>query len=160
MIRLVRAHVEPYLADVRSLFLEYAAGLPVDLHLQGFGDELAALPGLYAPPAGAILLARDGKLPVGCVALRPLQSGTCEMKRLFVIPQRRRSGVGRQLAEAIVGEAREVGYDTMLLDTLETMGPAIALYASLGFRRCPEYGHHPYPGTIAMRLNLREATCS
>lgn len=158
MIRVIPAHADLHLADVRRLFLEYAAELMIDLGLQGFDEELATLPGRYAPPAGAILLAREAERSVGCVALRPLQPGTCEMKRLYVIPQRRYAGIGRLLAEAIIANARDIGYDTMLLDTLDSMRPAIALYASMGFKPCPEYGYHPYPGTLAMRLNLKEAT--
>lgn len=144
------------LEAVASLFVEYAASLEIDLAYQSFGDELASLPGRYAPPQGALLLAGapDGE-PIGCVGLRPLASeGACEMKRLYVAPAGRGTGLGRALAEAIVAEARRIGYREMLLDTLPSMAAALGLYRSLGFRPAAPYYATPVPGTIFLHLCL------
>src|SRR5262245_5046211 len=119
--------------SVRALFQEYQAGLGVDLRFQGFAEELADLPGAYAPPAGRLYLALQRHEPAGCVALRPLEQATCEMKRLFVRPAHRGCGIGRMLAERVLGEARAIGYERIVLDTLPAMQEAQALYATLGF---------------------------
>jgi GNAT superfamily N-acetyltransferase len=143
-------------AATRELFEAYAASLPVDLAYQEFGTELAELPGQYAPPRGELLLARDpAGATLGCVALRPIAiEGCCEMKRLFLRPTARRLGVGRALAEAIVKEARRIGYRELRLDTLPTMAAALSLYAQMGFERIPPYYKPTPPGTIFMRLEL------
>lgn len=142
------------LALARALFEEYAAWLKVDLCFQGFAAELTGLPGLYAPPQGRLLLARQQGQAAGCVALRPLEPGVCEMKRLFVRPAFRRQKVGRLLAERVIGEAGEIGYARMRLDTLPSMAAAIALYESLGFSRCPRYYETPLKETVFMELRL------
>ena len=140
--------------DVRALLREYAASLPFELDFQDFDRELAGLPGAYAPPRGALLVARlDGRV-AGCVALRPSTGDVCEMKRLFVRPAARGAGLGRRLAAAIVAEARRLGYARMRLDTTPGMETAQALYEELGFRETAPYTHNPVPGTRFLELEL------
>jgi putative acetyltransferase len=126
-----------FLALVRRLFEEYAESLDTDLGFQDFSAELAGLPGCYAPPQGRLLLALDGQVPAGCVALRQLDGKICEMKRLYVRPQYRGTGLGRLLAERVIAEAKLAGYRQMRLDTLPSMAPARLLYQQLGFREIP-----------------------
>jgi putative acetyltransferase len=157
---LVRPSTTP--ADVsafRTLCLEYAKTLEYtgecrSLEVQCFDTEMATLPGAYAPPRGEILLAWDGLDPVGCVALRPLSDGICEMKRMYVRPAGRGKGVGRLLATALIDAARARGYRAMRLDTGATMVHAAALYRSLGFREIPAYNRDPVPGTMWFELTL------
>ena len=140
---------------VRGLFREYAGGLGVDLCFQDFDRELAGLPGDYGPPAGRLLLASDAEQAVGCGALRKLDDGACEMKRLYVRKSARGTGLGRRMAEALIGEARLIGYDRMRLDTLPSMGEAITLYRSLGFVSIAPYRKNPVPGALFLELALR-----
>ncbi len=147
------------LADTIALFKSYAEGLGVDLAYQGFADELAAMPGKYAPPGGELLLARaaDGT-PLGCVALRPMDPpGCCEMKRLYVAPAARGLGLGRGLALAVVAAAERIGYRELRLDTLPTMDEAIALYRTLGFAPIAPYYDTPIVGTRFLAKQLGPA---
>jgi putative acetyltransferase len=138
------------LEEVRALFREYAESLPFALDFQDFDDELAALPGAYAPPRGALLLARGA----GCVGLRPFEDTTCEMKRLYVRPSARGTGLGRRLAEAIVAEARRLGYSHMRLDTVSGMDSAQSLYERLGFYEIGPYRPNPIAGARFLELEL------
>lgn len=142
------------IAQVRELFLEYQSTLGVDLCFQGFAEELAALPGHYAPPAGRLLLASNGASVLGVVALRPILSADCEMKRLYVRASGRGAGLGRLLTEALIKEARLAGYRRVLLDTLPSMTEAQALYRSMGFVEISPYCHNPIAGTRYMALHL------
>lgn len=141
-------------AEVRRLFEEYAASVGFSLCFQGFDQELAGLPGRYAPPSGALLIARDGHSSAGCVALRKIGDGICEMKRLYVRPSFQRTGLGRRLVDAILVEARQREYSAMRLDTVPSMKAAIALYESLGFREIPPYTENPIEGARYLELRL------
>jgi GNAT superfamily N-acetyltransferase len=143
---------------VRAIFQEYADSLDVDLAFQNFAEELAELPGEYAPPRGLLLLAEvDGSI-AGCCALRPVDTvdyaNACEMKRLFVRKAFRGFGLGRQLAEAILDAARQAGYASVLLDTLDSMESARALYAELGFEEIPPYYHNPVAGAHYLKADI------
>jgi ribosomal protein S18 acetylase RimI-like enzyme len=146
--------------EARELFLEYAAALDVDLCFQGFDREVATLPGDYARPRGRLLLAHVDGLAAGCVAMRPLDRSTCEMKRLYVRPERRGRNIGRSLALAVIAAAREEGYERMRLDTLPEMIEARLLYQSLGFREIEPYYDSPAAGTRFMELDLSAAAAS
>jgi putative acetyltransferase len=144
------------LPTIRAMFREYADSMGLDLEFQNFSEELAGLPGKYAPPSGCILLARVDHEPAGCVALRPLGDGVCEMKRLYVRPGYRGLKLGRRLAERIIQQARDLGYERMRLDTIASrMGDAVALYGALGFRGIPPYCDNPYSDAMFMELSLK-----
>ena len=144
------------LAAIVTLFEAYAASLAVDLAYQDFAAELVALPGRYAPPRGALLIARDADgNALGCVAMRPLNDpNRCEMKRLYVAPAGRGLGLGRLLMQALIEEARRIGYREMRLDTLPGMTVAQALYRAAGFEPVEPYYETPIAGTVFMRLGL------
>jgi len=138
----------------RLLLREYAASLDVDLCFQGFEQELERLASDYGPPQGAFLFAEEGGVAVGCVAVRRHAEGVAELKRLYVRPTARGQGLGRQLAEAMIAEARRLGYQRMVLDTLPSMHAARALYGALGFRPTTAYRLNPVAGTVYLELVL------
>ena len=141
-------------AAAALLFKEYADQLPIGLEFQGFEAELEQLPDMYAPPGGCLLIGRCGFDALGCGAVRRLKAGACEMKRLYLRPHARGSGLGRRIAQALVSRARELGYARMYLDTLEGMAAARAVYRSLGFRETAPYYLNPFPGVVYMELDL------
>jgi GNAT superfamily N-acetyltransferase len=158
--RLTTAQSAADIDAVRALFREYASSTAFEpafheyLVIQHFADELARLPGVYAPPEGRLLLATVAGEPAGCVAFKRLEAGICEMKRLYVRPAFRAQGLGRVLAESIIAAARDAGYHTMRLDTLPAMRSAQALYASLGFREIAPYRENPVEGAVFMERSL------
>ena len=159
-IQLLQADTPALLAHVRELFREYADGLQVDLCFQNFEQELAALPGPYAEPGGALLVALVDGQPAGCGALRPLPEvdypNACEMKRLFVRRAFRRFGLGRLVTQQLLDLATRAGYSSLLLDTLDEMEAARGLYASLGFEEIPPYYFNPLPGAHYLKVELDE----
>jgi ribosomal protein S18 acetylase RimI-like enzyme len=151
----VQAETPAEIADVRTLFNEYAESLGFSLCFQSFNEELAGLPWEYAPPSGRLLLATSNDVAAGCVALHRLESGICEMKRLYVRPQFRGTGLGRRLAQEIITQARQIGYARMRLDTIvSAMGRAVELYRDLGFLEIPPYRENPIPSALYMELEL------
>ena len=139
----------------RQLFEEYAAGLGISLCFQNFDQELAELPGQYVPPAGRLILAIENSQVAGCVALRRIGEDVCEMKRLYVRPNFRGRGLGRELTENLLSDARAIGYKVMRLDTIPgKMDQALAMYRSLGFREIAPYYSNPVAGAVFMELTL------
>lgn len=155
VVRIFGAKSVSEIAQVRELFLEYAESLGFSLCFQGFDQELAGLPGDYAPPDGRLLLAEYESQLAGCVALHKLEPQICEMKRLYLRPQFRGKGLGRALAERAIVEARAIGYGSMRLDTVEPiMKDAVAMYRRLGFREIAAYRVNPIAGAMYMELEL------
>jgi GNAT superfamily N-acetyltransferase len=151
----IQAEEPKQIAQARELFLEYAQSLGFSLCFQNFDKELAELPGDYAPPDGRLLLAEHQGRLAGCVALHKLESGVCEMKRLYLRPQFRGKGFGLALAERIIAEARQIGYQRMRLDTVEpVMKDAVAMYRKLGFKEIAPYRTNPIAGAQYMELEL------
>jgi GNAT superfamily N-acetyltransferase len=152
------------IAEIRQLLREYEAWLGTDLCFQDFENELAGLPGSYAPPPGRLLIATAknaaGNRSAGCVALRPFDESVCEMKRLFVRADFRGTGLGRRLALAIIDEARVIGYRKMRLDTLPQQREAHQLYASLAFREIRPYRPNPIAGSLFLELDLDASATS
>jgi len=150
--------IEPARADdldaVRDLFRAYERWLGISLEFQGFAQELATLPGKYAPPSGALLVARIDGAVVGVVAMRPHAPGICEMKRLYVRPEHLGAGIGRALARAVIEAGRAAGHKTMRLDTMARMTAAVALYRALGFREIPAYRFNPEADVLYFELGL------
>ena len=154
MIEIIPARSAAEIESVRHLFREYSELVAEALCFQGFDEELAGLPGAYVPPGGALLLARGPDGDAGCVALRRLNADDCEMKRLYVRPGHRGTGLGRRLTEAILGEARRSGYRRIVLDTLPKLREAITMYRGMGFRESAPYLACPTPGAICFELRL------
>jgi GNAT superfamily N-acetyltransferase len=154
-MQIVRVESASQLAQVRELFEEYWASFGFTPCFQNFGAEVAGLPGDYAPPGGRLALAMIEGQAAGCVALRQFDAGRCEAKRLFVRPQVRNRGVGRQLLDWVIAEARAAGYREMVGDTMPVMEKALEMYDRLGFERTEPYSDHPTPGAIFLRLKLR-----
>ena len=145
----------PEMTATAALFRAYAKTLDIDLAPQGFAKEVDALPGIYGPPSGEIILAKRGDHVLGCIALKALEPPhTCEIKRLFVREQARGLGVGKALVEAAIQAARDLGYAEIKLDTLPQMQGAIALYKTCGFSPIAAYGSHPYPGLLCLGKTL------
>jgi len=155
VLTFAQAESPAQIAKARELFLEYAHSLGFSLCFQNFDQELASLPGDYAPPEGRLLLAEYEAQLAGCVALHELESGICEMKRLYLRPLFRGKGLGRALAERIIAEARQIGYRRMRLDTVEpVMRDAVAMYLKLGFKEVAPYRLNPIAGAMYMELEL------
>jgi len=155
VLRITQVTSDNDIQQARQLFQQYEASLGISLCFQNFAAELANLPGDYAPPRGRLLLAREFDQVMGCVALRRHGPTTCEMKRLFVRPEYRDRGLGRVLVEAIIEEARKIGYAHMRLDTIaDRMDRAVALYRSIGFVEIPPYRNNPVDSATFMELDL------
>jgi putative acetyltransferase len=154
-MRIFQANIEKEIEQARELFQEYETGMGTTPCFQNFSQELAQLPGDYGPPAGRLLLVSEDDQLAGCIALRKLGPCACEMKRLFLRPSFRGSGLGRILVDAVIQEARNIGYTRLRLETLPgKMDRAIALYHSLGFTEIPPYNENPVEATTFMELNL------
>jgi putative acetyltransferase len=154
-ITTTQAESATQIAAIRELFLQYANSLGFSLCFQSFDQELASLPGDYAPPDGRLLLATSNGQPAGCVALHKVAPEICEMKRLYIRPQFRGKDLGRELAERIIADARHIGYKRLRLDTVEpVMKTAVAMYRQLGFREIPPYRQNPIAGALYMELQL------
>jgi carbonic anhydrase len=152
--RIVPAHQPEEVEIIRELFREYAESAGDGFCFKGFEEELAALPGDYAPPGGRLYLVYMKYEPAGCVGMRKIQDDTCEMKRLYVRPLHRGKGIGRQLVLQLVKDARKLGYSRMRLDTMPYMKRAQALYRAMGFKRIDSYRADPVPGALYFELNL------
>jgi len=154
-IDLLQVTLPEHIEQARSLFLEYGRSLGFSLCFQSFDEELRSLPGAYGPPSGRLLLARYANHAAGCIALRKLEAGICEMKRLYVRPDDRGRGLGRMLVERVIAEARAIGYERMRLDTIESaMKDAIALYRRMGFKEIAPYSAIPIESALWMELLL------
>ena len=155
-MQIITAAEPEQIDQARELFKEYAAGLGIDLCFQNFAHELETLPGDYAQPEGRLMLAYADAEVAGCVALRKLAADTCEMKRLYIRDKFRGTGLGRKMAENVISNARNIGYERMRLDTLPgKMDKAIELYRSLGFKEIEPYYDNPVEGALFMELSLR-----
>lgn len=153
-MELINVRDKSHLTIIRELFLEYAEPLGFSLCFQDFDKELAELPGEYAPPTGRLILAFVDSIPCGCVALRKLEEGICEMKRLYIKPGFRGKGFGKLLVNAVIEEAKKIGYTKMRLDTVPKMKEAINLYIEIGFKEIEPYRENPIDGALYMEMDL------
>jgi putative acetyltransferase len=154
MLEIIHATSKEEIESIRKLFLEYASTLNFSLCFQNFEKELRELPGFYSIPNGRLLLAYWNNELAGCIALRNIEEGICEMKRLFVRPEYRGKKIGYELTKYIIDESRKIGYKFMRLDTIETMKEAISLYSKLGFYKIKPYSENPIERTVFMELKL------
>lgn len=154
MLKIIKAKTKDHFEQMRELVVQYAAALGFNLEFQGFDHEMSTLPDAYAPPGGCMLLAKMNGKFVGCVALRDLGNGICEMKRLYVMPKYRGVKIGAKLVQALVQEARRLRYERMRLDTVVSMEAANRLYASLGFYQIDAYCHNPLDHAMYYELKL------
>jgi len=155
VVEIIQATTAEEIEQTRTIFLEYAAYLGVDFLFQGFVEELAALPGEYAPPQGRLYLALDDGQVAGCIALHSFEPGVGEMKRMYVRPGHRGKRIGRLLAQRLIDNARSIGYKSIKLDSIRKLKEACALYQSLGFVECAPYRYNPFDDAVYMELNLR-----
>ena len=156
MIKIVEANTNEFIEKTKELIREYAQSLEFDLGFQDFDKEMENFPGQYALPGGCLYVALDENQPIGCVALRDLGHGICEMKRLYVKPFFRGQKVGKLLAEVVIKAARDMGYDFMRLDTIPSMKHANMLYNALGFEQIAPYRFNPLDGATFFELNLKK----
>jgi ribosomal protein S18 acetylase RimI-like enzyme len=156
MIKIAEADTKEFVENAKKLIREYAQSLEFDLGFQDFDNEMVNFPGQYVFPRGCLYIALNANQPIGCVALRDLGQGICEMKRLYVKPHFRGQKVGKLLAEAVIKAARNMGYDYMRLDTIPSMRHANMLYTSLGFKQIAPYRFNPIEGATFFELNLKE----
>jgi ribosomal protein S18 acetylase RimI-like enzyme len=157
MLEIIEAETPEQIAQARALFREYETWIELALCFQNFDEEVATLPGKYAAPEGRLLLAFVDQKLAGCIALRKLETGVCEMKRLFVKSEFRGQKIGIALIEKLIEEARKIGYAQIRLDTFPPkMAKAVSLYESYGFRPIPPYYENPYDDTLFMEKNLRD----
>ena len=154
MIEIIHVETKDQVSIIRELFLEYATSLGFSLCFQDFDKELAGLPGEYAPPDGRLILALDDTDAIGCIALRKLDEGICEMKRLYVKPSGRGKGLGKLLVQTVIDEAVKIGYKKMRLDTVPKMKEAIDLYLKIGFKEIKPYRENPIEGALYMEMEL------
>lgn len=154
MLKIVSAQTDEDFKTAKELLVEYGNSLNFHLRFQSFEEELVNLPGDYISPTGCLLLAVYKEQPVGCVALRKLSDGVCELKRLYVREKYRGMGIGRALVEAVIEESRKIGYNNMRLDTVPSMEAANALYVSMGFKKTDAYRYNPIEGAVFMELKL------
>ena len=155
MTEITQAISAKHIADARALFRDYEAWLGMSLCFQSFEEEVAGLPGKYAPPSGRLYIAYLDGAPAGCIALRPIEPGVCEMKRLFLREAARGCGLGVRLIERLIADAREIGYAKMRLDTYPPkMGNAVSLYEAHGFHEIPAYYDNPHDGVLYMEKTL------
>lgn len=155
MIEIVQAESEAEIEEAKAIFREYEQWLGLSLCFQSFEEELASLPGFYSPPEGRLYLARIDGETVGCIGLRRLSDGICEMKRLYLREAARGKGVGQALIEKVIADAREIGYAKMRLDTFPPkMGKAVSLYESHGFYEIEPYYENPHGDTLFMEKQL------